>query len=763
MTESEAKNFGAFLSLCLQKLTHWHSRKSIYDKQALANNRPGFLIKFSDSAVTGDDLGDLKLFEYEDFRTAMHKWHLKMRKCFLKCLSSGDYMQLRNGMIILNKISEYFPLIDYMGKELELSVSKIEKREERADVKQMARSYFANLRRRKSFWVPTSKFCNQPKPISVEDEVTEMHENSSVADITESEILNEDGAIEESGEVKGETSEMDIVETSILEVNDDRWEAEGSKELEIEDSVERIVSLKSIEPNSGQEVRRLEDSQQLINIEANESKEINSKAERGGRDQSSKTERHDSSNRNSRDDRSRRDDYQRDFNNRDDGSKDSSRRDDRNQKRDDPKKDTRRDDSQKEAKRDDWNQKRDDFNRDSRRDDRVQRREDTFSRDSNRKDESIRDSSKRDEKINNRELRIDGRNDSNRNQDERGKERVYERSSNNNDRSSDTFRDEKNSRKDDGRGVNERKRPLPEETSLTSREDQRLDQRIRRDQDRSISIEGSISQSPKPKVDIADKIRQISREEKDRLLLARIDIEKRSFEQSKQAVKTDLNEAKNTADKNVVKEIQPSTEGQSEKQKIDESRSESIPNRPRFERPSRSNSKARPERAEEKNADVVAPSEPNLSEVVTSLIREDSQRSNSVNNNDDDNEISRQESKRNTLSKEQDDNNRNEVRKNSGQDSNGRRDETRKDSGSRDYQRDDFSKRGNYRHNDRRGGGGGESYGNRGGRGNGGPDRDSRRNDDQTQRKGGNQQYNRGGQRGRDDSKRGSDGMFIVL
>lgn len=696
LTESEAKNFGSFLCLCLQKLTHWHSRKSVYESSALAPGRPGFLVKFPDEPVSADDMKAMKMFDYEDFRAAMHKWHLKMRKCFLQCLSSGDYMQLRNGMIVLNKISEFFPLIDYMGKELESSVSKIEKREDRADVKQMARSYYANLRRRKSHWIPTSKFCNQPKPvIPPEDEIAESVESSSVADMTEDPNEGVEDYQMESGEVKGIGSEMDVDEAALndLQTGADGVPEDGTEVLEVEEPAGgRIISVVSntgsssnIVANDGSEEVK---TTSVMEISTSESVQVDTRNDRRGVEEEkdgvpriaakslnsreptkskepvrsredtisstpSKLERSDSRRsdreRNSRTDNARDSRDSRDKQgNADSGNRNGRDRDDRVWRESDSGRPDRNSRGKDEiASRDNRDSRRNPDDRNpGRRDDRNQRRDDRDPTTAAPRDSKNADGS--------RVRRRDDAKDSHKQQESRSPTRGGRGSEengagrptpgnkddrNNRDRSNSNYgqtalaadnRTTSSSRRNDDRSSSRRsadERPQrdwdqsrqsvnPALDSISSSRDRDIRDRSG-DRDSSArpsheTISSQEQKQPPPSTtgdsNDADRAKQFSKEEKDRMLLARIDKEKKSLEQNKQAAqlqsdtgKSDLQHSSNNSRDDDGRETRHSSakdesapaQNSDFKNEVGESRTQSQ-SRPRFERPQRSNSRNTP-------------------------------------------------------------------------------------------------------------------------------------------------------------------------
>lgn len=89
---------------------------------------------------------------YGEFCSKMLAWEKEIRSSFLFCLHSGEYMQTRNSILILDKINEYFPITLESGKKIESIIKKLEKNETRGDLKQLARSYYGKLQLRKKEW-----------------------------------------------------------------------------------------------------------------------------------------------------------------------------------------------------------------------------------------------------------------------------------------------------------------------------------------------------------------------------------------------------------------------------------------------------------------------------------------------------------------------------------------------------------------------------------------------------------------------------------
>lgn len=155
-TENEANRYGLLLVSMLETVMRWHSDKAIFDKECA--NFPGFMTKFKGTDKTGDSSVDH--VDYENYRHVCHKWHFKITKSLLKCLDSGDYVQIRNSLLVLRKISPHFPVIQSLGGALDRRMEKIkvEEKDKRPDIFVLATGYSGVLKMKKSSLIPESDF-----------------------------------------------------------------------------------------------------------------------------------------------------------------------------------------------------------------------------------------------------------------------------------------------------------------------------------------------------------------------------------------------------------------------------------------------------------------------------------------------------------------------------------------------------------------------------------------------------------------------------
>ncbi|XP_077241157.1 THO2 isoform X2 [Tasmannia lanceolata] len=146
-TEFEAGRLGRFLYETLKMAYHWKSDESIYEREC--GNMPGFAVYYrypNSQRVT-----------FSQFIRVHWKWSGRITRLLIMCLESTEYMDIRNALIMLTKISCVFPVTRKSGINLEKRVAKI-KGDEREDLKVLATGVAAALAARKSSWVSEEEF-----------------------------------------------------------------------------------------------------------------------------------------------------------------------------------------------------------------------------------------------------------------------------------------------------------------------------------------------------------------------------------------------------------------------------------------------------------------------------------------------------------------------------------------------------------------------------------------------------------------------------
>lgn len=146
-TEYEAGRLGRFLYETLKTAYYWKSDESVYEREC--GNKPGFAVYYK--------FPNRQRVTFAQFVKVHWKWSQRITKILIQCLESAEYMEIRNALIMLTKISSVFPVTRKSGINIEKRVAKI-KSEEREDLKVLATSVAAALAARKPAWVTEEEF-----------------------------------------------------------------------------------------------------------------------------------------------------------------------------------------------------------------------------------------------------------------------------------------------------------------------------------------------------------------------------------------------------------------------------------------------------------------------------------------------------------------------------------------------------------------------------------------------------------------------------
>ncbi|KAM3417882.1 hypothetical protein BST61_g6102 [Cercospora zeina] len=153
-TQNEAQHLARFVWEILKLLHRWHADKSIYEKEALGLKKklPGFVRQFEEN-------GEPKLvMDWELFRKMLFNIHSALNGALQTCFESGEYMHIRNGMMVLKGIHQLFPTLKFMGKNMVEQVERLSKDETRSDLKLSAMSLRGPLLSREKQWVLPQAF-----------------------------------------------------------------------------------------------------------------------------------------------------------------------------------------------------------------------------------------------------------------------------------------------------------------------------------------------------------------------------------------------------------------------------------------------------------------------------------------------------------------------------------------------------------------------------------------------------------------------------
>ncbi|GJM92086.1 hypothetical protein PR202_ga08514 [Eleusine coracana subsp. coracana] len=115
LAREKDKWFGRFLHDTLKMAYYWKSDESVYEREC--GNKPGFALYFRNP--------NSQRVSYTQFIRVHWKWSSRITKALNQCMESKEYMEIRNALIVLTKISSVFPVIRKSGVNLEKRVSPL--------------------------------------------------------------------------------------------------------------------------------------------------------------------------------------------------------------------------------------------------------------------------------------------------------------------------------------------------------------------------------------------------------------------------------------------------------------------------------------------------------------------------------------------------------------------------------------------------------------------------------------------------------------
>ncbi|KAI1133569.1 transcription factor/nuclear export subunit protein 2-domain-containing protein [Nemania abortiva] len=227
-TVREAEFLGRFIKLTLGELSVWHSKREAYEKEAIGLGRLGF-------AITLDESGKpLTSMAHDEFRDLLWTWHRNLFAALKSCLGDTEWMHIRNAITILKAGLEYFPSVDFMGRQLNTSLAKIAEREaatksdsddgqgHRVDLAVTANTAISALKKRSAKWVMVQEFRSNTSGDAIDDKKNAETSKSSQPSAlrpgapefkpqsTSTSTRTKPGAEEEDGEVRDGTASQPV-------------------------------------------------------------------------------------------------------------------------------------------------------------------------------------------------------------------------------------------------------------------------------------------------------------------------------------------------------------------------------------------------------------------------------------------------------------------------------------------------------------------------------------------------------------------------
>ncbi|KAI1822797.1 hypothetical protein F4861DRAFT_371845 [Xylaria intraflava] len=163
-TVREAEFLGRFIKLTLAELSVWHAKKEAYEKEAIGHGRLGF------ATTLNEDGKPLTFMTHDEYRDLLWTWHRNLFATLKACLGDTEWMHIRNAITILMTSLEYFPSVNFMGRQLDMSLAKIADREtatksdgddgqsHRVDLAVTANTAISALKKRSSKWIMVQEF-----------------------------------------------------------------------------------------------------------------------------------------------------------------------------------------------------------------------------------------------------------------------------------------------------------------------------------------------------------------------------------------------------------------------------------------------------------------------------------------------------------------------------------------------------------------------------------------------------------------------------
>lgn len=163
-TSKESDNLGRFLNEILRDLARWHKERTLYEREAYGSKRtlPGFTMQLDGEGKP------VTFLSYEDYRRILYRWHGVVFSALQNCLSSSEYMHIRNAISVLRAISQHFPAINFHGTALQKTINSLST-SDMADIVVSSKALIGMLARQEKSWVlPASFRKGQDKPANGE-------------------------------------------------------------------------------------------------------------------------------------------------------------------------------------------------------------------------------------------------------------------------------------------------------------------------------------------------------------------------------------------------------------------------------------------------------------------------------------------------------------------------------------------------------------------------------------------------------------------
>jgi len=131
-TEAEATRFGLFVRETLALLQKWRTDRNVFLEDSATLKAP-----------------NKGTVDYLQYRRIFASWETYMTNTFSALLSSAEYMEVHNTLIILSKIVSVYPSYKKLAELIEKQVNRLKAQKERKDLQALAERYGTLLEKQK--------------------------------------------------------------------------------------------------------------------------------------------------------------------------------------------------------------------------------------------------------------------------------------------------------------------------------------------------------------------------------------------------------------------------------------------------------------------------------------------------------------------------------------------------------------------------------------------------------------------------------------
>ncbi|KAH8680993.1 transcription factor/nuclear export subunit protein 2-domain-containing protein [Xylariales sp. PMI_506] len=215
-TLREADFMGRFIKLALGDLSRWHRSKDAFEREATKNGKHVALASSLDTEGK-----PASFMEHGQFRDQLWSWHRNLATALKSCLQGTEWMHIRNAITVLKAVLDFFPAVDFQGRQFLQVLQRIAQREaasknesedgqgHRVDLSVTANTAASALKKHESRWVMVQAFRPNTAGDTLDEKAAEAIKNPKSAGLRASapefkpqQAKGKIAAEDEDGEVK---------------------------------------------------------------------------------------------------------------------------------------------------------------------------------------------------------------------------------------------------------------------------------------------------------------------------------------------------------------------------------------------------------------------------------------------------------------------------------------------------------------------------------------------------------------------------------